>query len=136
MTKILLIDDDQDFLDSMRLTLENARFEVDTALTPEQGIEKAASGEHDIIVLDVMMPNGYEGFEVARTIREKLNLRDVPIIILSSIHQTKHIPYRFAPDDNYLPVDVFLDKPVDAERLLATIEEMIGERREKPEQPL
>jgi hypothetical protein len=46
------------------------------------------------------------------------------------------VPYRFAPDEDYLPVDVFLDKPVEPEALVDIIKEMLGERREEPEYPL
>ena len=136
MARILIVDDDPDFLDGLRLLLENAQFDVDTAMTPEEGIGKVKSGLHDLLILDVMMPDGHEGFDVARTIREQLKLRDLPIVILSAIHERKQIPYRFAPDEHYLPVDVFLDKPVDNDTLLAVIAEILGEGREVPEHPL
>jgi CheY-like chemotaxis protein len=136
MAKVLVIDDDQDFLDAVRLMLEGARFEVEVALTPEQGVEKVKSSAPDLVVLDVMMPNGYEGFTVARAIREDLNKRNLPIIILSCVHERRPVPYRFAPDENYLPVDVFLDKPTDNARLLETVKELLGEQREEPKYPL
>lgn len=136
MAKILVIDDDPDFLDAVRLVLEKARFEVDLALTPQQGMEKAKTGSPDLVVLDVMMPSDYEGFAVARAMREDLNMRDLPIVILSCVHERKPVPYRFAPDETYLPVDVFLDKPVDIDRLLATVKEVLGEEREEPKYPL
>ena len=82
------------------------------------------------------MPNDYEGFEVARTIREDMKLKNLPIIIMSCVHEKKQVPYRFAPDENYLPVDVFLDKPVSVDRLVATAKEVLGEKREAPESPL
>lgn len=136
MAKILVIDDDQDLLDAVRLMLEKAHFEVEDARTPEQGIEKVESVAPDLVILDVMMPSDYEGFAVARSIREDLNMRDLPIVILSCIHERKQVPYRFAPDESYLPVDVFLDKPIDIDRLLATVKELLGEKREEPKYPL
>jgi hypothetical protein len=60
----------------------------------------------------------------------------VPIIMLSNIHSIKKVPYRFAPDETYLPVDVFLDKPIEPEGLVETINELLGERREEPRHPL
>jgi hypothetical protein len=59
-----------------------------------------------------------------------------PILMLTSIHSTKKVPYRFAPNEHYLPVDAFLDKPIEPEQLVDTIQEMLGERREEPEHPL
>jgi DNA-binding response OmpR family regulator len=136
MSKILIIDDDLDFNHVVQTVLEAHDFEVDTATTPEEGINKVLSTEPDLVVLDVMMPTGYEGFDVAREIREEHNLTELPIVILTNVHNVREVPYRFAPDEDYLPVDVFLDKPVEPETLLDVIKEMLGERREEPEYPL
>ena len=136
MTKILVIDDDPDFTLAVQMVLEAHDFEIETAMTPEEGINKVLSTEPDLVILDVMMPTGYEGFDVAREIREKHKLIDLPIFMLTSIHDTKKVPYRFAPDEHYLPVDVFLDKPIEPDQLVDTIQEMLGERREEPEHPL
>jgi DNA-binding response OmpR family regulator len=136
MAKILIIDDDPDFNYVFQMVLEANDFEVDTATTPEEGINKVLSIEPDLVVLDVMMPTGYEGFDVAREIREKHNLTELPIVILTNVHNVREVPYRFAPDEDYLPVDVFLDKPVDPESLVDIIKEMLGERREELEYPL
>jgi len=136
MTKILVIDDDADFRLAVQVALEAHGFELEEAATPEEGIRKVLSVNPDLVILDVMMPTGYEGFDVAREIREKHKLIDLPIFMLTSVHSVKKVPYRFAPDEDYLPVDVFLDKPIEPEHLVATIQEMLGERREEPEHPL
>ena len=126
MARILVIDDDRDFLDATRVVLEKAGYEIDTAMTPEDGVEKIRSDAPDLVVLDVMMPSDLEGFDVARKIREDLALRELPIVILSSLHEKRQVPYRFAPDAHYLPVDVFLDKPARPEQLVATVTELLG----------
>jgi two-component system alkaline phosphatase synthesis response regulator PhoP len=136
MTKILVIDDDPDFLLAVRMVLEAHNFEMEAAMTPQEGISKVLSAKPDLVILDIMMPTGYEGFDVAREIREKHKLIDLPIFMLTSIHSIKEVPYRFAPDEDYLPVDVFLDKPIEPEQLVDTIQEMLGKRREEPEHPL
>ncbi len=136
MPKILVIDDDPDFLLAVQMVLEAHDFEMESAATPEEGINKVLSTEPDLVILDVMMPTGYEGFEVAREIREKHKLIELPILMLTCIHSVKKVPYRFAPDEEYLPVDVFLDKSIEPEQLIDTIQEMLGERREEPEHPL
>jgi CheY-like chemotaxis protein len=136
MSKILVIDDDPDFILAVQMVLEAHGFEMEAATTPEEGIRKVLSTEPALVVLDVMMPTGYEGFEVAREIREKHNLRDLPIVILTNVHSVKKVPYRFAPDEDYLPVDVFLDKPIEPDALADTIKEMLGERREEPAHPI
>lgn len=133
MKKILVIDDDPDFLLAVRMVLDAHDFEMEEATTPEEGVSKVVSVKPDLVILDIMMPTGYEGFDVAREIREKHKLIDLPILVLTSIHSTKKVPYRFAPDEDYLPVDVFLDKPIKPEQLIDSIQEMLGERREEPE---
>ena len=136
MSKILVIDDDQDFLTAMRLVLEAHDFEVETSTTPEEGISKVETARPDLVLLDVIMSTGYDGFEVARVIREEKNLKELPIVILSNVHSTKQVPYRFAPDEDYLPIDVFLDKPSELEDVVDTIQDVLGKRREFPEHPL
>ncbi|MBN1773646.1 MAG: response regulator [Deltaproteobacteria bacterium] len=136
MRTILVIDDDRDFLNAISLVLEQHGFAVRTAATPEEGLAEIRRRTPDLVVLDVMMPEGHEGFVVARSIREELHLHSLPIVILSSIHVAKQVPYRFAPDEHYLPVDRFLDKPVLPELLIATINEVMGDHREEPKHPL
>jgi CheY-like chemotaxis protein len=136
MPKILVIDDDQDFLDATRMVLERARYDVAVAVTPDEGLKLIKSLDPDLVILDVMMPSDYEGFAVARAIREDLNLRDLPIIILSAVHERKQVPYRFGADPDYLPVDTFLDKPLDVARLVDSVRRLLGEERVEPEHPL
>ena len=132
MSRLLFIDDDIDFLEVMRIFFEKNGYTVETATTAEAGKKNIIADKPDLLVLDVMMPSEFEGFELARKIRENLKLTDLPIIILSCIHDRKQVPYRFAPDKDYLPVDVFLDKPVNPETLLEKVENLLGIRREKP----
>jgi DNA-binding response OmpR family regulator len=136
MPKILIIDDDKDFSFAMQLVLEDHGYYVETAMTPEDGINKVLGTKPDLVILDVIMPTGYEGFEVARALREAHNLRELPIVILSNVHSIKKVPYRFAPDEDYLPVDVFLDKPSNLDEVVDTVKEVLGERREEPAHPL
>ena len=136
MRTILVIDDDRDLLSVLTVVLEAHGFAVRTATTPEDGLAEIRRKTPDLVVLDVMMPAGHEGFDVARSVREQLRLHSLPIVILSSIHGAKQVPYRFAPDEHYLPVDRFLDKPASPELLVTTINEVLGDHREEPEHPL
>jgi CheY-like chemotaxis protein len=136
MYKILIIEDDLDFLEPLKIVLTSKDFLVEIATSPKEGIEKVKQTNPDLVVLDVMMPKDYEGFEVAKYIREDLGLKELPILILTNIHNVKKVPYRFAPDKDFLPVDVFIDKPVDSDVLVDTINELLGEKREEPKTPL
>jgi CheY-like chemotaxis protein len=128
MAKILIVDDDADFQRAHRIVLESKGFEVAAAYSAQEGFEKVRDEEPDLVILDVMLPDGYEGFEVARQVREELGKRDLPILILTSIHARKQVPYRFAPDEQWVPVDVFLDKPVEPQMLVNKVAEMLGDR--------
>ncbi len=136
MAKILVIDDDPDFVVAVRMVLEANGFEVESAADADEGIAKVLRLQPDLVVLDVMLPSGYEGFEVARQLREEHDLKTLPILILTSVHSVKEVPYRFAPDEDYLPVDVFLDKPIEPDMLVDKVKEMLGEFREEPDYPL
>ncbi|MBN2324980.1 MAG: response regulator [Spirochaetes bacterium] len=126
MSKILIIDDDKDLQDMIRLVLEEKGFSVVSAYGPEEGLGMVRSEKPDLIILDVLMPDNFEGFDVARTIREQLKLRELPIILLTAVHVEKKVPYRFAPHEEYLPVDYFFDKPVQPEVLVAKVKELLN----------
>jgi CheY-like chemotaxis protein len=126
MPKILIIDDDRDFQYATRIVLEKNDFEVASAYNPEEGIEKVQSQNPDLVILDVIMPSDYEGFDVARKIREELKLRELPIILLTAVHTEKKVPYRFAPHEQWLPVDYFLDKPVEPDVLVTKVKEFLN----------
>ncbi len=126
MAKVLIIDDDRDFQDITRLVLEKNDFQVLSAYTPEEGIEKVRVEKPDLVILDVIMSKDYEGFEVARSIREDLKMRKLPIILLTAVHEVKKVDYRFAPDEQWLPVDFFFDKPVEPQVLVDKIKELLN----------
>ena len=115
MAKILIVDDDPDMVLAARLCLKSAGHQVIEAKNGAQGLEKIKAEVPDLIILDVMMDTTTEGFQLALTLRspdadsEYAQYRDIPILMLTAIHTTT--PLRFGPDDEYLPVDDFIDKP-------------------------
>lgn len=136
MPKILIVDDDADFRESCRIPLQKAGMEVCEASDADEGFRKVKSESPDLVILDVLMPIAYEGFDLARRIRGELRLIELPILMLSAVHDVKNSPYRFSPDSAYLPVDAFLDKPVSPSALVRKVQEMLSLQREEPEEPL
>jgi len=126
MHKILVIDDDPDLQVVMRMVLEKNKFSVISAYNADEGLQKVESERPDLIILDVVMPSDYEGFGVAKKIREDLGMRGLPIILLSAVHALKKVPYRFAPHEQWLPVDYFYDKPVEPQVLVNKIRELLN----------
>lgn len=121
---ILLVDDDIDFLAINRALLERSGYEVITATTGSDGFEQARIARPDLVVLDVMMEDATEGFDTAKRLRGDIELKHIPIILLTSVNR-QFRPLSFAPDPEWLPVDRLLDKPVDAARLLGEIASLL-----------
>lgn len=129
MAKILIIDDDPDMVLASRLPLETAGHTVDEARNGAEGLSKIQSDRPDLIVLDVMMDTATEGFQLALKLRSReresefAEFRDIPIIMLTAIHTTT--PLRFGPEEDYLPVDDFVDKPIDPDDLVRKVEALL-----------
>jgi len=123
--KVLVIDDDHEFVEAMVNVLEAKGYDVDSAPNGKIGIAKAKERKPDIILLDVMMTTKSEGFDVARELNKDKKLKDVPIIMITGVRKEMSLPFGFEPDENWLPVKGVLEKPVKPDVLLRTIEENI-----------
>lgn len=130
---ILIVDDDPDMVEALRMPLEAHGYSVAHAASGRVALNIIPKLRPDLIILDVMMETTTEGFHVSLALRspdpnsEYAAYRDIPILMLTSIHSTT--PLRFGPDQDYLPVDVFIDKPVDSDKLLAKIAELLAKKQ-------
>jgi CheY-like chemotaxis protein len=109
--KILVIDDEADIREIVRIYLEEEGCEVIEASNGQEGILKAQSERPDLIVLDIMLP-GINGFEVAKHLKDDPNTQDIPVIILSVLAQDSQ--YRQGILD-------YISKPFRQEDLVATV---------------
>ena len=120
--KILIIDDDADLSDSLKAILERAGYATTTAANRAQGMEQIRAEQPDLIILDVMMDTWRDGFEMSRELKADPQSRGTPILMLTSIEEKTGVEFKSsAGDPTWLPVDGFLEKPVDPEVLLAEI---------------
>jgi len=125
-----VIEDDPDMVAALRMPLEANDYELFTASTGEEGLQKVKEIEPDLIILDVMMETTTAGFQVSLQLRnpgpdsEYAAYRDIPILMLTAIHTTTSL--RFGPDEAYLPVDDFVDKPIDPDELLEKVGALIS----------
>jgi CheY-like chemotaxis protein len=130
--RVLLVDDDVDFLEVNRIALEGAGFAVVTAENGAQALQLAAETPLDAAVLDVMMTTPEEGFELARALRKHPKTRRLPLLMLTSVNAVNAAQgwmFRFSDQDRdemWLPVDKFLDKPVKSEQLVAHLRSLVG----------
>ena len=119
MAKILVVDDDPDFVEITRIILENNGYDVVSASDSEEAIEKMRSNKPDLVLLDIMMSQPLDGVEVSKKMLEDDNLKKVPIIVVSSITDSPHLAE--FPSNEYLPLDDWITKPAQPEDLLAKI---------------
>lgn len=131
--KVMVVDDDPDVVEILRLVLETADYDVESANSAPEALEKVPTFRPDLILLDVMMPDGTEGFQFVWKLRNEFppELADTPIIVLSAIHETTRL--RFYPEKSdgtyrpgeFLPVQGFIDKPAEPEMLLKRIDQVL-----------
>jgi CheY-like chemotaxis protein len=132
MAKILIVDDDPDIVLAVRMALESAGHDVREAGSGAEGIEVLKAERPDLVILDVMMETHTEGFQMALKLRnpdpasEYAAFRDLPILMLTAIHSTT--PLRFEPDIDYLPVELFVDKPIDPDDLLGKVDWILSRK--------
>jgi len=123
--KILMIDDDPDFIASVENVVTARGYKFDFALNGEEGIKKAKVYLPDLIILDVMMTKNTEGFEVSRILPQDETLKSIPVIMLTGIRDKMNLVFGFEPDSTWLPVKAVLEKTIKPDQLLAKIEEFI-----------
>jgi len=127
---ILVVDDDVQLVSTVKTLLESVGYQVSYAYRSEKGLELARESKPDLVLLDIMFagPPGPDGLEISRRLRQDPALKDTPVIILSGVKKVLDMPAKLAPDEDYMPVTAFLEKPFNPEELLAEIEKTIGPR--------
>ncbi len=133
MAKILVIDDDPDIVTAVQMVLESGGHQVLSAPNGKLGLERVKADVPDLIILDVMMETHTEGFELALKLHSPdpasvwKPFRNIPILMLTAIHSTT--PLRYEPDIDYLPVELFVDKPIDPDDLLGKVNWILARQK-------
>lgn len=128
--KILLVDDDVDFVTSNTDLLEAHGYQIISAHDGAAGLELAKREHPDLMVLDVMMATKTEGFEIARKIPAAPELRNMPVLLVTGIRSEMKLGFRLEPDETWLPVNRILEKPIDPAVFVETIGELLRTRGE------
>ena len=124
--KIVIVDDDQDIRDSLQDILQGRDYTVVTAADKTEGMETIKAEKPDLAILDVMMPAGSEGFELSRDMRKDPDLKDIPILMLTGVRQKTGLDFRAdAGDPDWLPVDGFIEKPVNPQILVEEVQKLL-----------
>jgi CheY-like chemotaxis protein len=124
--KILIVDDDPDLTEVLKVILTKANYTVLTASNKKVGMEQVQAEKPSLIILDVMMSTWQDGFEMSRELKNDPEFKHIPILILTSITEKTGVEFESsAGDRTWLPVNGFLSKPVDPEILLSEIEKLL-----------
>jgi two-component system alkaline phosphatase synthesis response regulator PhoP len=125
--RILIIDDDPDITETMKIILGNRGYEVLGAPDSAKAMNRLREARPDLIILDVMMRTSQEGFELSRELKHDVQYKDIPILMLTAAKQKVGIDFQSAAgDESGLPVEGFLGKPVKPDVLLEKVESLLG----------
>ncbi|OGT94694.1 MAG: hypothetical protein A2083_06125 [Gemmatimonadetes bacterium GWC2_71_9] len=120
--RLLIVDDDPDFVAGIKAILDAAEYATDVAYNPKDGFAALKARRYDLLLLDIMMGRGAEGVMMARKIRKDPALRDLPVLIITGIRE--QIAFLFpgqAVHPHFVPLDELLEKPVEPELLLEKV---------------
>lgn len=120
--RILLVDDEPDFLDMVKTRLEASGYEVITAADGQQGLDKAKKEKPDLIILDLMLPK-MDGYKVCGLLKKDTRYSGIPLIILTARAQGEDMKL-----GEELGADAYIIKPFDAAALLGKIEGFLKEK--------
>lgn len=123
--KIIIIDDNRDFLFTMETFLKRNGFETLTADDGQKGLDLIEKERPDLVLLDVMMETLFSGFEVCKRLRTSPDLKNIPIIGISGMGDELGVHFDKQKDEEYFSPDDFFEKPVDKEKLLSRIKELL-----------
>ena len=124
--KLLVIDDDPDFVEGIKSILERADYAVEVAYNPDDGFKALQAKPPDLLLLDIMMGRGAEGIMLARKLRKDPVLREIPMLIITGIRE--QIAFLFPGEPvhpHFVAVDELVEKPVEPEFLLDRVSSLL-----------
>jgi formate transporter len=122
--KVLLVDDDPDYVLATRMILAEQGYEVASAASADEALKTMQETRPDLVLLDVMMATPLEGVSLAKTMAGDAKLASIPIIMISSIGNSEYA--KLLPDDVHIPVDAWISKPLDPDHLLRTVKRFLA----------
>ena len=120
--KILLVDDDEDFVRITKSQIEKEGFDVEVAYNGEECLKKVQKNKPDLILLDVMMP-GLDGWDICKELKSNSTTERIPIIFLTAVLPPKS---RFVNHPAfYSEFDEYINKPVDTKKLKLALKKLL-----------
>ena len=122
--KILIVDDDKDFVEATTMVLESKPYEVVVAYNGDDGLAKARKEKPDLIILDIIMPVK-DGFKAAEQLKKDPDLKKIPVIMLTSFSEKGGDTSLSVSQGFTLDTEDYVDKPVTPEELLKRVERLL-----------
>ncbi len=124
MAKILVVDDDRDFIKITRTILQSQHYEIITAANGEQALEVMRREKPNLVILDIMMSYILDGLDVRRQMAADKELKDIPVIMATSLTGAR--VQAKLPSDEYVPASEWIHKPIDPDTLLERVKKALG----------
>jgi CheY-like chemotaxis protein len=119
MAKILVVDDDPDFVNAAKIILESNHHDVIAAANGDAGYQRARDDRPDLVILDVIMDTILDGLSVSRRMHDDADLVDIPVIMVTSIANSDYA--ELFPTDEYIHINAFLSKPISPDELIRQV---------------
>ena len=126
--RILIIDDDVDFVDLNKAVLENNGFEVETAFSAREGMDKVQFEAPNLILLDLMLEKHDTGFSFAKAIKADPRYKEIPILMISAVAGETGYDFSQEQDGYWMKTDDFVPKPVEPDVLVAKINSLLDKK--------
>jgi DNA-binding response OmpR family regulator len=123
--KILVVDDDADFVNLLKTVLATKQYEVITAYSGEEGMQKASEEKPDLIILDVIMPLK-NGFTVCDELKRNAETASIPVFMLTGFRERGGETSVATSQGLYMEAEDYMEKPVNATELLERVERRLN----------
>jgi DNA-binding response OmpR family regulator len=130
-TKILLVDNDVDFIDLNKAVLENSGFDVAVAYSGAEGLDKVRFDRPDLIVLDLMMEKHDTGFGIAKALKADPTSKNIPILMLTAVGSETGMDFSQDLDGYWMKTDDYANKPLLPEDLVKKINELLARSKKE-----
>ena len=127
MSKILIVDDDPDFVEATRMVLESAGYQVISAANGDEGLRKVQEENPDLIILDVIMKTVLDGLNMSQEIANDPIRSKIPILMVTSIANSDYAA--LFPTDEQIHIDDFVSKPIAPDDLLQRVARLLEKVR-------
>jgi len=126
--KILMVDDDLDFVEATKIMLENKSYQVVTACNGQEGLEKVEQERPDLIILDVMMPKKH-GFEMCKELKSNPQYAQIPVLLLTAVGQNIPLSTYTVEMGLHTEADDYAEKPIETDDLVARVEDLLQRQK-------